>query len=104
MEAGIFAALDGNTMLENAVAAKLKHLSAQAAIELQSPIALSQGSALGGQQSCPIADMSVISADLSADLRSTPAPAAAGSRATDRAIISAIMVRARFMDRPWQQK
>jgi hypothetical protein len=64
----------------------------ETAIEPQSPIALSQGSALGGQQSSPIADMSA----KSADLKPTPVLAATGSFATDRAIRSARMVRPRF--------
>src|SRR5881392_2413338 len=87
--AGIFAATEGNTMLENDVAAKLKPVRAQAAMEAQSPMALSQGLAAGGQQSgmsCT-ADMSVISAGLTL----TRAPAPAGSIATDRAIRSARM-------------
>ena len=95
-EAGILAKLEGNTMVENDVVAKLKHFSAQAAIEAQSSMPLSQGLALWGQQSgmSSIADMAVISADLTL----WRAPAAAGSIATDRAIRSARMVRPMLMD------
>jgi hypothetical protein len=92
VEAGIFAALEGNTMLENDVAAKLKHFRAQAAIEAQSLIALSQGLVTGGQQS-----MSSM-ADISIDWAPRRAPAAAGSIATDRAIRSARIVRPMLMD------
>jgi hypothetical protein len=91
--AGILAALEGNTMLEHDVSAKLKHFRAQAAIEAQSPMALSQGLVMGGQQS----DMSSI-ADISVDWTATRAPAPAGSIATDRAIRSARMVRPMLMD------
>jgi hypothetical protein len=91
IEAGIFAEVDGNTMFENDVAAKLKHFRAQAAIEVQSSMALSQGLALGGQQS-----MSAM-ADVSADLTLMRAPATAGSIATDRAIRTARMVRPMLM-------
>jgi hypothetical protein len=88
-------------MFENDVAAKLKHFRTQAAIEAQSPLALSQGLAAGGQQSMSsMADMSVISADLTL----TRAPAATGSIATDRAIRSAKMVRPRVIDQPSRRK
>jgi len=104
-EAGILAKLEGNTMVENDVVAKLKHFSAQAAIEPQSPIALSQGLVMGGQQSMSsIADMSVDVADMSVDLMLMRAPAAAGSIATDRAIRSAGMVRPRLMDQDPQMR
>jgi hypothetical protein len=61
IEAGIFAALEGNTMLENNAPAKLKHFRAHAAIDAQSP-APSQGLALCGQQSMSaMSDMADIS-------------------------------------------
>jgi len=96
IEAGILAELEGNTMLKNDVGAKLKHFSAQVAIDAQSPMALSQGLVIGGQQSgmSSIADISVVSADMTL----TRAPAAAGSIATDMAIRSARMVRPMLMD------
>jgi hypothetical protein len=78
-------------MFENDVPAKLKHFSAQAAIEAQSSMALSQGLALWGQQS-----MSAM-ADISTGLTLMRAPATAGSIATDRAIKSAKMVRPMLM-------
>jgi hypothetical protein len=99
IEAGIFAELDGNTMFENDAPAKPKHFSAQVAIDAQSPmtlsqvLALSQVSAIWGQQSgMSMADISVESADL------TLMRAPAGSIATDRAIRSARMVRPMLMD------
>jgi hypothetical protein len=91
IEAGIFAELEGNTMFEKDVPAKLKHFRAQVAIEAQSSMALSQGLALCGQQS-----MSAM-ADTSADFTMMRAPATAGSIATDRAIKSARMVRPMLM-------
>jgi hypothetical protein len=101
IEACIFAALEENTMFENDVAAKLKHIRAQAAIEAQSPIALSQGRVMGGQQSMSsMADV----ADISVGMTLTRAPTAAGSIATDRAIRSARMVRPRFMTQPSRRK
>jgi hypothetical protein len=88
--AAIFAEVDGNTMLENDVAVKLKHFNAQVAIEAQSPMALSQGLVTGGQQSMSsMADVGAISVGLT--LRR--ALAAAGSIATDKAIRTARMVR-----------
>ena len=107
IEAGIFAELEGNTMLKNDVGAKLKHFSAQVAIEPQSPmtlsqvLAVSQGLAVWGQQSdmSSMADVSAEDAvDMSAGLTPRRAPAAAGSIATDRAIRSARMVRPMLMD------
>jgi len=97
IEASILAELEGNTMVENDVVAKLKHVREQVAIEAQSPMALSQGlalsqrSAMWGQQSgmSAMADISVISPDATV----MRAPAAAGSIATDRAIKSAKRVR-----------
>ena len=88
-------------MLENDVPAKLKHVSAQVAMDPQSAIALShalalsQVSAMWGQQSgmSVMADISVASAEVTL----TRAPAAAGSIATDRAIRSARMVRPMLM-------
>ena len=77
-------------MIDDEVPAKLKHFSAQFAMVPQSSMALSHGFAFG-QQSCmsSIADMSACAGDLTL----TPAPAAAGSSATDRATSSARMVR-----------
>jgi hypothetical protein len=98
IESGIFAELEGNTMLKNDVGAKLKHFSAQVAIEAQSPVALSQGLAVWGQQSDMSSMADVSAADMSADLTPRRAPAAAGSIATDTAIRSARMVRPMLMD------
>jgi hypothetical protein len=98
IEAGIPAELEGNTMLKNDVGAKLKHFSAQVAIEPQSPVVLSQGLAAWGQQSDMSSMADVSAADMSADLTPRRAPAAAGSIATDRAIRSARMVRPMLMD------
>jgi hypothetical protein len=78
-------------MFENEVPAKLKHFSAQVAIEAQSSMALSQGLTLCGQQS-----MSAM-ADISVGLTLMRAPATAGSIATDRTIKSARMVRPMLM-------
>jgi hypothetical protein len=93
--AAIFAGVEGNsTMLESDVPAKLKQFNAQVAIEAQSPMALSQGLVLGGQQSMSsMADVEAISVGLT--LRR--ALAAAGSIATDRAIRPARMVRPMLM-------
>jgi hypothetical protein len=84
-------------MIEKDEPAKLKHFSAQAAMVPQPSMALSQGFAGGGQQSCmsSIADMSADADDLA--LR--PTPPAAGRNATDRAIRSAKMVRPMLMGR-----
>jgi hypothetical protein len=98
-EAVIFAKVAGNTTIEDDVPAKLKHVSAQIAIALQSYVAFSHGFALGGQQS----GMSAIT-DISAgssDLELAPAAPAAGSIATDRAIKSARMVRPMLMDQAY---
>jgi hypothetical protein len=72
----------------------------QAAIEAQSPMDLSQGLAAGGQQSSigSEADISVISCDLNLNA----AAPAAGSEATDKAIRSANMVRAKVISE-WRQ-
>jgi len=74
---------------------KLKHLSAQVAMAPQSSMAFSHGLALGGQQSGMSSVMEMPAA--SGDFTLTPALAAAGSIATDRAIRSATMVRAMLM-------
>jgi hypothetical protein len=106
--AASFAKLDENTITDHGVPAKLKHFSAQAAMVAQS-LALSQGFALCGQQSPSMADMSVADmsvsdmsvSDMSAvsgDLELTPAPAAAGSMATDKATSSARIVRPMRID------
>jgi hypothetical protein len=100
------AAATGNAMIDNEMSENPKHLRAQAAIDPQSPagwshgfalshgFVLSQAFVLGGQQSgmSAVADMSPVCAGTNA----APAPAA-GSTATDTAIRSARMVRARFM-------
>jgi hypothetical protein len=88
------AAIDRNATIEEDAPEKPKHLRAQAAIEVQPPIALSQGLVSGGQQSSPIADMS----DIPAGLRVTLALAAAGIIATDSAIRNARMMRTCFMN------
>ena len=84
-------------MIEEDVPAKLKDLSTQPAMVPQSSMARSQGFAICGQQSgmASVMDMSLVM-DMSArcgDFELTPAPAAAGSIATDRATRSARMVR-----------
>jgi hypothetical protein len=91
----MLAKVEGNTMIDDAVAAKLKHFSAQVAMAAQSSMAFSHGLALWGQQSgmSSIADMPTAGAG---DL--TPAPPAAGSIATERPMRSARMVRPRFME------
>ena len=90
----IFAKVAENAIVDDNVAAKLKHFSAQVAMVPQSSMALSHGFAFG-QQSCmsSIADMSACAGDLTL----TPAPAAAGSSATDRARRNARMVRPMLM-------
>jgi hypothetical protein len=95
-DAAIFAQAEGKTMIEDNVPAKLKHLSTQVAMAAQSSMAFSHGLALCGQQSVisSIMDMSVGSGDLTL----TPAPPAAGSIATDKAIRTARIVRAMPMD------
>jgi hypothetical protein len=93
---------------ETPAAEKVKHFSAQTAIEPQSPGALSQGIAAGGQQSAipavadrSMPDMSMF--DISAPDMSEPDASAvgtnpaAGSRATDAAISIAKMVRTKTM-------
>ena len=72
----------------------MSHVSAHAAIEAHPSIALSQGFALCGQQS-----MSSIAAmfAVSVDFMTAPALPAAGNPATDRAIMSANMMRPTFM-------
>jgi hypothetical protein len=83
-------------MIEEEVPAKLKHFSAQVPIVPQLSMAGSHGFAIGGQQSCisSVMDMSA----WSGDFEFTPAPAAAGSIATDRLIRTARMVRPMLMD------
>ena len=79
-------------MAKDAVLEKVKHLSAQVAMDEQPP--LSQGFALCGQQSMSsMADISAISVDFTA----APTSPAVGSTATDKAIRSANMIRTRFM-------
>jgi len=87
------AKVKGHTMIDDAVPAKLKHLSAHVAIAAQSSMAFAHGSAFWGQQSgmSSIADMPAGAGDL------TPAPPAAGSIATARAMRSARMVRPTFI-------
>jgi hypothetical protein len=93
-------------MNEEDVAAKLKHFKAQVAMVPQwSPqwsMAGPHGFASGGQQSCmsSLIDTSSVM-DMSARsgvFELTPAPAAAGSIATDRLTRSARMVRPMLMD------
>jgi hypothetical protein len=88
------AKVEGNTMIGNAVPAKLQHLSAQVAMAAQSSMAFSHGFALWGQQSgmSSITDMPAGAGDL------PPAPPAAGSSATERAMRDARMVRPTFME------
>jgi len=85
----MLAKVEGNTMIDDDVSAKLKHFSAQVAMAAQSSMTFAHGSAFWGQQSgmSSIIDMSAGSDDL------TPAPPAAGSIATEKAIRSARMVR-----------
>jgi hypothetical protein len=85
---------EGNTMIDEDVTAKLKHFSAQVAMAAQSSMTFSHGLALWGQQSgmSSITDMPAGAGDL------TPAPPAAGSSATERAMRSARMVRPTFME------
>jgi hypothetical protein len=73
------------------VPTKLKHLRAQVAMAAQSSMAFSHGLALCGQQSGMSSVMDMTAA--SSDFTLTPALAAAGRTATERAIRSATMVR-----------
>jgi hypothetical protein len=84
---------------ENTPPVKLRQLIVQAAIDEHWPLVLSQRLAVCGQQSSigSSADISVIS--WGPDLN--PAVPAAGSNATDRAIKSANMFRAKIMLR-WE--
>jgi hypothetical protein len=91
------ASSSGNDSGDEATVDELKHFMAQVAMVPQSSMALSQGLAAGGQQSCigpsyidPPADISVASCDFSLKA----AAPAAGSNATDAAIRRAHMVRA----------
>jgi hypothetical protein len=96
----IFAKVEGNTMIEDDAPAKLKHFSAQVAMVPQSSMALSHGFAFGQQSSMSsIADMSAFAGDLTL----TPAPAAAGSIATDRATRSAKTVRPMLIYLAWRK-
>jgi hypothetical protein len=90
----MLAKAEGNTMIDDEVAAKLKHFSAQVAMLAQSSMAFAHGSAFWGQQSGmpSIADMPAAGAG---DL--TPAPPAAGSSATASAMRSARIVRPTLM-------
>jgi len=93
---------EANTMIDDDVAAKLKHLSAQVAMAPQGSMAFPHGSALWGQQSgmsC-ITDMPAGSAGSTFN----PAPLAAGNIPTDRAIKSARVMRLMFTVRPSVQK
>ena len=83
-------------MIEDNVPAKLKHFSTQLAMAAQSSMAFSHGVALCGQQSVisSIMDMPAGSGDLTL----VPAPLAAGSIATDKAIRTARIVRPVPMD------
>jgi hypothetical protein len=77
--------------------AKLKHFSAQAAIDPQSP--MSHGLAAGGQQSCIGSEADISAA--SCVFESKAAPATAGNKATDAAIRRANMVRANAIGRQY---
>src|SRR5262245_18345503 len=85
---------EGNTMIDDAAPAKLKHFSAHVAMLAQSSMAFAHGSTFWGQQSgmsCIMA-MSAGAGDL------TPATPAAGSIATEMAMRSARMVRPTLME------
>ena len=89
-------------MNEEDVLAKLKHFNAQVAMVPQWSMAGPHGFASGGQQSrmSSVIDTSSVM-DMSArsgDFELAPAPAAAGSIATDRLTKSARMVRPVLMD------
>ena len=89
-------------MNDEDVPAKLKHFNAQVAMVPQWSMAGPHGFASGGQQSCmsSLIDTSSVM-DMSAwsgVFELTPAPAAAGSIATDRLTKSARMVRPVLMD------
>jgi hypothetical protein len=71
--------------------AKLKHLSAQVAIDPQVSIDLSHGSAAPGQQSCSASDVDISAA--SCGLSWNAAPPIAGSMATDTEMSAANMIR-----------
>src|SRR4051812_22489186 len=98
----IFAKLAGKVMNEEDVPATLKHFNAQVAMVPQWSMAGPHGFASGGQQSCmspPIDTSSVMGMSTwSGDFERAPAPAAAGSIATDRLTKSARMVRPTRMD------
>jgi hypothetical protein len=95
-KAVIFAKVEGNTIFDDDVPVKLKHLSTQVAMAAQSSMAFSHGFPLCGQHSVisSIMDMSAGSGDLTL----TPAASAVGSIATDKAIRNARMVRPMLMD------
>jgi hypothetical protein len=84
----------GNTMFENVVPGKAKHLSAHVAIEQQSSIALSGLVLLGQQSMSCAAERCAIATEFMATL----AAPAAGSMATDRATKSARRVRPMRME------
>lgn len=85
----------GKTRLSKNVPEKLKHLSAHAAVDRQSSIPLSDGSASGGQQSCIDSEI-----DTSANFWFTAAMAAIGSVATENITRNASMVRVMLMIGP----
>jgi hypothetical protein len=93
----VLAGIGGSTSSEKNGPAKLQHLSAQAAMDVQSLIARSHGLPWSGQQSCIGSEtdisMGAVGLTLSAAL------AAVGSKATEIAIRRANMVRARAMVR-----
>jgi hypothetical protein len=92
----MLAKVEENTMIDDAAPAKLKHFSAHVAMRAQSSMAFAHGSAFWGQQSgmSSITDMPAGSGDVTF----TPAPTAAGSIATARAMRSARMVRPTLME------
>ena len=87
------ARISGTIRIEDEVPEKLKHLSAHAAMDVQSSMAL-HGMAAGGQQSCIGSEI-----DISVDARAA-APAVIGSIATDTAMKTANMVRPMFILNP----
>jgi hypothetical protein len=93
-EAAIFIKVEGNTMIED-VPTKPKHFTAQVAMLAQWSMPFSHGLALWGQQSGMSSVMEIPAA--SSDFTLTPALAAAGSIATERAIRNATMVRVMFI-------
>ncbi len=78
---------------------KLKHFNAQVAMDVQPSVAMSQGLTLRGQQSDMPSEIDI--PIISVDFRDSPAPPALGSSATEKAIITAPMIRPIFMASPY---